>query len=110
MSCCRSANSTRPGLPAGLQPADAQDQRDLGEARQRLPHARQAGTAPPDPGGGGSPQAAQPRDGRADHLCHHRARDAQILRHPADRGPAPLADLRRGHVAVGDAHLRLAGR
>ena len=71
--------------------------------------ARQRRTAPAGDRGGGSPQAAQPRDGLADHLQHHRPRDAQVLRHPADHRPAPLADLRRGHVAAGHARLRLAG-
>ena len=55
-------------------------------------------------------KAAQPRNGRPDHFQHHRPRAAQVLRHAADHRPAPLANLRRGHVAAGYAHQRLAGR
>ena len=67
------------------------------------------GAAPAGDRAGRSPQAAEPRDGLADHLQHDRPRAAQVLRHAAGDRPAPLADLRRGDVAAGDARLGLAG-
>ena len=80
----------RPGLPAGEQPADPPHPAGLGETHQRVPHQRESGTAPAGDRGGRSPQAAQPRDGRADHFQHHRPRNAQVLRHPADRSTSAL--------------------
>ena len=75
----------RPGLPAGLQPADPRIREAWERKTNAVPHARQGGAAPAGDRGGGGPQAAQPRDGRADHLQHHRPRAAQVLRHPAGR-------------------------
>ena len=101
----------RPGLPAGHQPAHPPHPRAWEENTNEFRAATsKTGTAPAGHRRRRGTQAAQPRDGRPDHLQHHRPRDAQVLRHPADHRPAPLADLRRGHVAARHAHLRLAGR
>ena len=50
---------------------DPHDPPGVGGSHQQLPQQRRTGAAPAGDRGGGSAQAAQPRDGRPDHLQHH---------------------------------------
>ena len=51
----------------------------------------------------------KPGDGGADDVCDDRGRAAKILCDTAGDRPETVADLGRGDVAAGDAHLGLAG-